>query len=253
MKQLKKDKLDIKIFGTRDELGIAAAKEAAAYICNLLDNQPEVNILFAAAPSQNEFLKALSCYNIPWNRINAFHMDEYIGLQEDAPQRFGNYLKKNIFSIVQPKTVYYLFDEKLSPTEICKRYTELLSNYPLDIIFMGIGENAHIAFNDPHVADFNDPQMVKIVSLDEVCRKQQVHDGCFKSLDDVPLEAITLTIPAMMKAKQIFCIVPAATKANAIKSTVNGDITPDCPASILRTHGATTLYCDNESAKYLLL
>lgn len=252
MKQLKKDMLDIKIFGTRNELGNAAAKEAATYISNLLDNQPEVNILFAAAPSQNEFLKALNHYTIPWNRINAFHMDEYIGLREDAPQRFGNYLKKNIFSTVQPKTVYYLFDEELSPVEICSRYTESLSNYPIDIIFMGIGENAHIAFNDPHVADFNDPEQVKIVSLDEVCRKQQVHDGCFDNLDEVPTEAITLTIPAMMKAKRIFCIVPAATKANAIKSTVDGGITPDCPASILRTHPATTLYCDTESAKYII-
>jgi len=252
MKVLKKDLLNIKIYDSRDELGKAAADEAATYINDLLKKQEDINILFAAAPSQNEFLNALTLHDIAWNRINAFHMDEYTGLTKEAPQRFGNYLDKHFFDKVPLKSIHYLFDESSTPEEVCKHYSELLAQYPLDIIFMGIGENGHIAFNDPHVADFNDPLQVKIATLDQVCREQQVHDGCFSSIEKVPHEAITLTIPAMMKAQRLFCIVPAASKANAIDSTVNGAITPACPASILRTHKDATLYCDRDSAKYIL-
>jgi len=252
MKALKKDLLDIKIYNTRDELGKAAANEATEYINGLLEKQKEINICFAAAPSQNEFLTALILQDINWNRINAFHMDEYIGLHKEASQRFGNYLDTHIFSKISLKSVHYLFDEKHTPKEVCNRYSDLLNQNPLDIIFMGIGENGHIAFNDPHVADFNDPVYVKIVTLDEACRRQQVHDGCFSSIEKVPAEAITLTIPAMMKAKRLFCIVPAPSKAKAVDSTINGDIIPACPASILRTHKAATIYCDRDSAKYIL-
>lgn len=252
MKELNKDFLNIRIYDTRTKLGVAAANDAATYINNLLRTQKEVNILFAAAPSQDEFLLALSRHQIAWERINAFHMDEYIDLKREAPQRFGNYLEKHIFGKVRLKSIYYLFDEIISPEDICTDYSKKLDNHPLDIVFMGIGENGHIAFNDPHVALFNDPDQVKIVSLDEACRKQQVHDGCFDNIEDVPQKAITLTIPAMMKAKRIFCIVPAASKANAIAATINGEITHACPASILRRHRATTLYCDSDSAKHIL-
>lgn len=252
MKELNKDFLNIKIYDSRAKLGIAAANDAAAYINKLLETQEETNILFAAAPSQNEFLLALIQHQIPWERINAFHMDEYIGLKREDPQRFGNYLEKYVIGKVRMKSAYYLFNEVISPEDACTAYSKKLDNHPLDIIFMGIGENGHIAFNDPHVALFDDPEQVKIVSLDEACRKQQVHDGCFGNIEDVPQKAITLTIPAMMKAKRIFCIVPAASKANAIAATVNGEISHACPASILRKHRATTLYCDSDSAKHIL-
>lgn len=252
MKEMKKDLLDIKIFDTREQLGYAAALDAATYINNLLENKKEINILFAAAPSQNEFLTELRQHPIEWNRINAFHMDEYIGLKKDDAQRFGNYLKRQMFEKIDLKSVHYLFDENVLPEEVCKHYSKMLDEYPIDIVFMGIGENGHIAFNDPHVALFDDPDQVKIVALDAVCREQQVHDGCFEKIEDVPVEAITITIPAMMKAHRIFCVVPAASKAVAVKATVKGDITSDCPASILRTHNAATLYCDADSAKYIL-
>ncbi|WP_203558667.1 6-phosphogluconolactonase [Bacteroides sp. 51] len=252
MKEMNKDLLDIKIYDTREQLGFAAALDAATYINELLEQQNEVNILFAAAPSQNEFLSALQQHPITWSCINALHMDEYIGLKENDTQRFGNYLKRQIFDKVNLKSVHYLFVENALPEDICQRYSEILDKYPVDIVFMGIGENGHIAFNDPHVALFDDPAQVKIVVLDAVCREQQVHDGCFDSIEDVPEEAVTLTIPAMMKARRIFCIVPAASKANAVAETVNGEITAACPASILRTHKATTLYCDQDSAKYLI-
>ena len=252
IKKMKKDLMDIKIFKTREQMGYGAALDAATYINELLDKQEEVNILFAAAPSQNEFLSELRKYRIDWGRINALHMDEYIGLKENDIQRFGNYLKRHVFEKVNLKSVHYLFREDALPEEICHHYSQVLNKYPIDIIFMGIGENGHIAFNDPHVALFDDPAQVKIVTLDDMCKKQQVHDGCFESIEDVPTKAITMTIPAMMKAHRIFCIVPAASKANAIAATVEGEITTACPASILRTHDASTLYCDADSAKFIL-
>lgn len=249
---MKKDLLDIKIYDTRTQLGSAAAFDAAMYIDELLKKQKEVNILFAAAPSQNEFLSSLKQHHIEWSSINALHMDEYIGLKKDDVQRFGNYLKRQIFDDVNLKSVHYLFDDGLHPEEMCDRYNSILEKYPIDIVFMGIGENGHIAFNDPHVALFDDSDMVKIVILDAVCREQQVHDRCFDCIENVPRKAITLTIPAMMKAKRIFCIVPAASKAKAVAATVKGKITSDCPASILRTHKFATLYCDLDSAKYII-
>lgn len=186
-----------------------------------------------------------------WNRIHALHMDEYIGLQADAPQRFGNYLKEHIFAALPFKSIHYLYIEGASPENICAHYEEVLQKHPIDIVFMGIGENGHIAFNDPHVALFDDPQQVKVVLLDEVCRTQQVHDGCFSSLEKVPQQAVTITIPVMMKATRIFCIVPGKPKANAVKETLYGPVSTTCPASILRTHPHATLYCDRDSASLL--
>lgn len=253
MKTITKDKLLVKIYETRPEMGQEAAKDAAEYIITALKEKQELNIIFAAAPSQNEFLESLLSYPIEWNRINAFHMDEYIGLDVAAPQRFGNFLKDHIFGKANFKTVHYLGDKASnSPNAICKEYAELLKNNPTDIVFMGIGENGHIAFNDPHVAFFDDKEVVKIIDLDQACRQQQVNDGCFANIDLVPTQAYTLTIPTLMAAKKLFCIVPAPTKADAIKNTILGEITEACPASILRTHSNATLYCDADSAKYLL-
>lgn len=244
MKRYKKELLEIKVYDTRDEMGAYAAKEAAEYIRNLMQTKETVNIVFAAAPSQNDFLLHLSKENIEWGRINAFHMDEYIGLDKDAPQGFGNYLGKHIFNLVPFKSVNYIYDETKTPEEICRSYEQKLKENIIDIIFMGVGENGHIAFNDPHVAFFDDPLGVKIVDLDQKCRRQQVNDGCFRTIDEVPTHAITLSIPLMMKAGRIFVIVPTALKAEAIGKIYNGEITQACPASILRTHKAATLYTD---------
>ena len=242
MKQYTKELLEIKVYDTRDEMGACAAKEAAAYIRELMGKKDEVNIVFAAAPSQNDFLLHLSKEDLDWGRINAYHMDEYIGLAKDAPQGFGNYLAEHIFNHVPFKSVNYIYDETKTPEEICESYEKLLTENPTDIIFMGVGENGHIAFNDPHVAFFDDPLGVKIVDLDQKCRNQQVNDGCFATIDDVPTHAITLSIPIMMKAERLFVIVPTALKADAIGMIYNGEITQACPASILRTHKASTLY-----------
>jgi glucosamine-6-phosphate deaminase len=249
MKRYKKELLDIKVYDTRDEMGVHAAEEAADYIRELMKKQEVVNIVFAAAPSQNDFLLYLSKEDLEWGRINAFHMDEYIGLAKDAPQGFGNYLAEHIFSLVPFRSVNYIYDETKTPEQICEDYERLLNENPTDIIFMGVGENGHIAFNDPHVAFFDDPLGVKIVDLDQKCRNQQVNDGCFATIDQVPTHAITLSIPIMMKAKRIFTIVPTALKAEAIGKIYNGEITQSCPASILRTHKAATLYTDVAGAK----
>lgn len=248
MKRYIKELLEIKVYDTRDEMGACAAGEAADYIRELMGKKDEVNIVFAAAPSQNDFLRHLSTEDIDWGRVNAYHMDEYIGLPTDAPQGFGNYLAEHIFNLVPLKSVNYIYDENKTPEQICADYEKLLSDNPPDIIFMGVGENGHIAFNDPHIAFFDDPLGVKIVDLDLKCRNQQVNDACFETIDDVPTHAITLTIPTLMKAARIFVIVPTALKADAIGKIYNGEITQACPASILRTHKAATLYTDAAGA-----
>ena len=252
IKELKQDKLVCKIYKTREEMGIAAAEEIHNKISELLSCKEEINMIFAAAPSQNEVLAALvSKTDIEWNRINAFHMDEYIGLSDDAPQKFGTFLKNAIFDKVPFKSVN-LINSSVSADEECRRYSELLKNNPVDLVCLGIGENGHIAFNDPDVADFNDKALVKVVGLDDICRQQQVNDGCFAHIDDVPETALSLTIPALTAGTYMFCVVPAATKANAVNNTMNGPVSEKCPASILRTHENAILYCDSDSGVHLL-
>lgn len=252
MKIIQKDKLQVQIYENRRLMGEAAACDIKAKIAELLGEKKEINIIFAAAPSQNDVLKALvEDKNIEWSRVNAYHMDEYIGLDKDAPQGFGNFLKAHIFGLVPLKSVNYIDITATDPEKEAERYGKLLDENPTDIVIMGIGENGHIAFNDPPVANFNDKKTVKAVKLDEICRQQQVNDGCFASIDKVPTHAMTLTVPTLMRAPYLFCIVPAPTKAQAVYETLNGTIDEHCPASILRTHDNAVLYLDNESSKLL--
>lgn len=244
-------KLPVRIYDTRRNMGEAAAADVAACIRELLAVKQEIYMIFAAAPSQNEFLAALAATpGIEWGRIHALHMDEYVGLPADAPQGFGNFLRAAIFGQVPFASVDYIGTES-DPDETCRRYAALLQGIQVDIVCMGIGENGHIAFNDPPVADFNDPLTIKKVALDETCRLQQVHDGCFARIEEVPRYAVTLTVPTMFRARYIFCIVPAPTKANAVRATVCGPISEQCPASILRTHEHAILYTDSDSAALL--
>lgn len=249
VQELIKDKLKIKKYNTRREMGQRAAADVASSIKTLLTKKKFINIIFAAAPSQNEFLYALSEEDgIDWTKINAFHMDEYIGLKDDAPQRFGNFLKEKIFDKVSFNKIFYINGNTNDAQQECNRYGSLLKEYPVDIVCMGIGENGHIAFNDPHVANFNDPVLTKVVELSAASRHQQVHDGCFSVVDDVPTLAITLTIPALMNAAIICCVVPGSHKAEAVYNTLNSDITTQNPATILRTHNDVTLHIDKDSA-----
>jgi len=252
MKTITTDKLTTKIFPTRDEMGKAAAADIAAQIAELLKTQDKVNIIFAAAPSQNDVLHHLvNDKSVEWNKVCAFHMDEYIGLPENAPQSFGRFLYDHIFGLVPMQSINYIDSAAKDPETECKRYSGILAENPTDIVIMGIGENGHIAFNDPGVAKFDDPEAVKPAKLDLVCRTQQVHDGCFATLDDVPEYAITLTVPTLMSAKHLFCIVPAATKAHAVKLTVEGEITEMVPATALRMHNSAKMYIDADAAAEL--
>ena len=188
-------KLTTRIYRTRAEMGASAGTAAGEKLKERLALKDEVNVIFAAAPSQNEMLETLTSFpGIDWTRVNGFHMDEYIGLDADAPQGFGNFLRERIFEKLPFKNVYYLDGNSADLSAECARYGKLLEEHPADMVCMGIGENGHIAFNDPWVADFNDSQRVKVVPLDPVCRQQQVNDGCFESLDEVPQKALTLTL-----------------------------------------------------------
>lgn len=253
LKEFKKDKLTVKIMDNRDTMGAVCAHDAAKLIRELLSEKEEINVIFAAAPSQNETLSHLiDEKDIDWTRVNAFHMDEYIGLPKDAPQGFGNFLNEHIFKHLPFKSVNYLAPYINDPEGSCERYSRLLRKFPTDIVMMGIGENGHIAFNDPPVADFNDAKLVKIVELDPVCRKQQVNDGCFASLDLVPTHALTLTVPALTCAKALFCTVPAPTKAKAVYDTVNNPVCNEqCPATVMRLHDNATMYLEPDSASML--
>ena len=252
MKSFVKDKLKVNIYENRTLMGEGAAKDIKERIKDLLSKKSQINMIFAAAPSQNDVLKALvEDKEIEWNRVNAFHMDEYIGLDKNAPQGFGNFLKAHIFGLVPFKSINYIDITTTDPEKEAERYGKLLLENPTDIVIMGIGENGHIAFNDPPVADFNDAKVVKPVKLDEICRQQQVNDGCFASIDQVPTHAMTLTVPTLVKAPYLFCIVPAPTKANAVYETLNGAIDEHCPASILRLQENAVLYLDDKSSELL--
>ena len=252
MSTFQKDKLKVNLFPDRRQLGLSAAADVAAAMRMFLAQKQEVNMIFGAAPSQNEFLEALCAEkDIDWSRVNAFHMDEYLKLPSDAPQGFGNFLKVRLFGKLPFRSVNYLNGNCADAEQECDRYTSLLRQHPVDIVCLGIGENGHIAFNDPHVALFDDPKLVKIVDLDDVCRMQQVNDGCFTAIEEVPTHALTLTVPAMMNGQYMFCMVPAKTKAWAVYHTINDPISKAIPATCLREHERATLYIDADSGSML--
>lgn len=248
LKQDKCDKLTYKVFDNRTAMGEAAAKDVAAAVKKLLSEKDEINMIFAAAPSQNDFINAfIADKTVDFTRINAYHMDEYIGLDGNAPQAFGRFLRDRLFSKVPFKSVNYINGNAEDIEAECVRYGELLKKNKCDIVCMGIGENGHIAFNDPAFAKFDDPKAVKTVELDQICRNQQVNDGCFDSIDKVPTHAVTLTIPTLVAPQYVFCVVPAPTKAKAVHTMLNGEIGEYCPCTILRKHDNAILYTERDS------
>ncbi|NLN55878.1 MAG: glucosamine-6-phosphate deaminase [Clostridiales bacterium] len=253
IKQGKIDNLEYRVYDSRYNMGYAASKDVAFTIKKLLNEKDEISIIFAAAPSQNELLQCLVAdKTIDFRRVNAFHMDEYVGLNSNAPQAFGQFLRDRLFDKVSFKSVNIINGTADNIESECERYAALLGEAKPDIVCMGIGENGHIAFNDPHVAYFNDKKAVKVVSLDEVCRNQQVNDGCFEDISLVPTHAVTLTIPTLVSPEYVFCVVPAATKANAVYTLINGEIGEYCPCTILRKHNNAILYTDKDSASRIL-
>lgn len=246
-----KEKLVVKIYDDRKSMGKAAADKVAAVINEKLEVKEEARMIFAAAPSQNEFLASLIQKNIDWSRVVGFHMDEYVGLKAGAPELFGTFLRERIFERVDFKAVHFFNPIYSDLEEECKRYESLLKEKEIDVVCMGIGENGHLAFNDPPVADFNDPKFVKVVELDEKCRQQQVNDGCFPTFEDVPTHALTLTIPALLSANFKSVVVPGPTKAEAVKKTLYDKISTECPSTILRKEKNTILYLDKDSSSLM--
>jgi glucosamine-6-phosphate deaminase len=240
-------RMNVQVFENREMMGEMAARDIAAALRTALARQPTVRMIFAAAPSQAQMLAALcAAPDIDWARVTAFHMDEYIGLGRAAPERFAKWLDDNLFLRVPFGQVHRIIPEP-DPAAAAARYAEMLSEGPIDFVCLGIGVNGHIAFNDPPVADFSDPLDVKIVTLDVECRQQQVDDECFATFDDVPEQAITLTVPRLLRAGRLFCVVPGRPKRDAVRATLHDPISTKCPATILREHAACTLYLDAES------
>lgn len=240
-------KLRIQSYPSRAAMGDAAARDIAEALRAALARQDMVRMIFASAPSQAQMLAALrAAPGIDWARVTAFHMDEYIGLPPGAPERFARWLDVNLFDHLPFAQVHRIIPEP-DPAAAAAAYALELAKAPIDLMCLGIGVNGHIAFNDPPVAEFADPLDVKVVTLDEQCRQQQVDDDCFARFEDVPQQAITLTIPRLVNVGQLFCVVPGALKRDAVRATLHGPISTACPASILREHPNCSLYLDAES------
>lgn len=244
LESFKIDQLCIEVYKNRTELGKSAARDVAIKIKELLKVKQQIRMVFAAAPSQNEFLAELvKIKGIEWERVTCFHMDEYLGLSKDSNQLFSTYLNNRLFSKV-PVGKIHLIDSENEAIQECKRYGKLIAENQIDIICLGIGENGHLAFNDPPVANFQDSRIMKLVKLDMLCRQQQVNDGCFSSIEFVPTHALTLTIPTLFNATYLFCIVPGKTKAKALERTIKETVSEACPSTILRKHSNCKLYTD---------
>jgi len=246
-----KDKLQVKIYDDKSQMGSAAADFVAENLQKAIKKNGSANLILATGASQFSFLESFIQKDLDWEKISVFHLDEYVGISDEHPASFRNFLKERIINTVKPGQTYFINGDANNLEEEIKKYETLLQKHPIDVACIGIGENGHIAFNDPPVADFNDPRLVKVVKLDELCRKQQVGEGWFSSLEEVPKEAITLTIPAIMNCKSISCVVPEKRKAQAVYNTLNSKISTSCPATILRNHSNTVLFLDKDSSSSL--
>lgn len=255
IRELSSDSLKAAVFANRQDMGKAAAMYVASILQELQANRDEIRIVVGSAPSQDEFFEHLTdspqSDAIDWSKIVVFHMDEYVGLVEQHPQSFRTYQREHFVTKVGLKAFHQIQGEATDPEEECRRLSALLAEKPIDLVCCGIGENGHLAFNDPPVADFDDPKLVKVVALDEVCRQQQVNDGCFSTIDAVPTHAITLTLKVFADAAKLSCVVPARTKAAAVAATLNDPISTDCPATLLRQHPNARLFLEPDSAALL--
>jgi glucosamine-6-phosphate deaminase len=244
------DDLEVRIYPTVAELAAAAAAHAADVIDEAINERGRANVVLATGNSQLAFLTVLTSLDVDWARITVLHMDEYVGVSEEHPASFARYIRERVVDVVHPRAAYLMDGTNDVDAEI-GRYAGLLAENPPDVTCLGIGENGHLAFNDPPVADFDDPVHVKEVELDLACRQQQVGEGHFATVDDVPRTAITLTIPALLHARRVLAIVPERRKATAVKAALTGPIETSCPASILRRTAHATLNLDADSAALL--
>ena len=243
--------MTIKVFSSKATLAQAAAEHAAAIIRNAISQHGDARIIAATGASQFDFLNALTkITDIDWDRVEMFHLDEYVGISDQAPASFCRYLRERLIDKVGLKR-YHLLDGTLDPGTVIEHVSAEIRKGPIDVAFAGVGENGHLAFNDPP-ANFDTEEAYIVVNLDEACRKQQLGEGWFPTLEAVPQQAISMTIHQLMKAEHILCIAPDARKAAAIKASFNGEVSPMAPASILQRHPDATLYLDKESSALLL-
>lgn len=244
--------LRVRVFDTVDDLAFAAAYDVAGAVNRAVEDRGEANVMFASGLSQVAFLDALVARpDVDWTRVAGFHMDEYVGMAPDHPASFRRYMREHVVARVQPAEFHELRGDAPDVDAEIERYTKLLEAHPLDVCCLGIGENGHLAFNDPPIADFDDPVDVKVVDLDERCRAQQVGEGHFPTIADVPPRALTVTIPALLRARTVVVVVPEARKAKPVHDALDGPVSTDCPASILRRHPHATLYLDAGSSSLL--
>jgi glucosamine-6-phosphate deaminase len=242
--------MNIKVFKDKFSLARAAADQAATIIRKAISDKGTARIIAATGASQFEFLDALTAMrDIDWNRVEMFHLDEYIGIPMSHPASFRSYLLKRLINKVGI-TRYHLLDGESDPASVAREVGAKLASAPIDVAFVGIGENGHLAFNDPP-ADFETEEPYLVVHLDEACRRQQMGEGWFATLEDVPRTALSMSVQQILKAEQIICIAPDERKARAVAACFEGEITPNAPASILRTHPRCTVYLDKESASLL--
>jgi glucosamine-6-phosphate deaminase len=243
--------MNVQVFDSKVELGRAAATRAAAIIKRAISDRGEASLIAATGASQFEFLDALvEQPGIDWAKTIFFHLDEYVGLDESHPASFRRYLKERIADRVHPGKFYFVEGEHSAPHAECQRLGEIISRYTIDAAFVGIGENGHLAFNDPP-ADFETEEPYLVVELDEACRRQQVGEGWFSSLEEVPQKAISMSINQILKSRHILCVVPDKRKAQAVRDSLESEISPRHPASVLRRHPATVLFLDSDSASLL--
>ncbi len=244
-------RLPVSIFADGAALGACAAADLAAVIAQSIAARGVASIIVATGNSQLDFMRAVrQLRKVAWDKVLVFHMDEYLGMAEQHPASFRLYIRKNLTDIVQPRAFYGVQGDAPDTAAELQRYAALLREHPADACVMGIGENGHLAFNDPP-ADFATRELIHVVTLDEVCRRQQVGEGHFATLDDVPLQALSLTVPALLAARQVLVVVPERRKAPAVKAALTGPVTPLCPASILQTQPHARLYLDRESSSLL--
>ena len=243
-----KDKLKVKIFENTEEMGKESASFVAENLNRALTEKGYANLILGTGASQFPLHEVLLKKELDWTKINLFHLDEYIGLSDQHPASFRKFLRERIAEKVKPKNVYYLNGDAEDIHAEIKRYAKLLKENPVDVACIGIGENGHIAFNDPFVADFNDPEYLKVVEMDEACRMQQVGEGWFPTINRVPAKSVTLTISAIMDCRVLCCTVPDERKSEAVYNTLTGEIDTSCPASILRKHDNAVLFLDRFAA-----
>jgi glucosamine-6-phosphate deaminase len=252
VREFKVDALPVKVFADRPALAEFAAREAHGFLSETIARQGRAAAILATGNSQIEFLKRLVAMpGIDWKKVTLFHMDEYLGISAESKASFRFYLRERVESLVKPGGFHYIRGDAPLPLDECERYSGLLLAQPIDLCCMGVGENGHLAFNDPPVANFKDKHLIKLVELDHECKMQQVREGHFPSEEAVPPYAYTLTVPALFKARKVVCISPETRKAKAIKAALQGPLSTACPASYLRTQAHATLLLDKESAALL--